>query len=232
MSEAWKTRCRHFWIEWVRPILIILIVACSLRSAVADWNYVPSGSMKPTIMEGDRIFVNRLAYDLKVPFTTWHILEWGDPERGDVVVLYSPKDEKRLVKRVIGIPGDVLELVNNRLYVNGQPAVYERLEEDLEREIDSEERPFHEFARERVGDQSHPVMITLDRWGSGTFGPVEVPAGQYFVMGDNRDNSSDSRTFGCVERRRILGRATATAISVDPQNCYWPRWHRFFRNLP
>ncbi len=231
-EPTWKTRSRKFWIEWVRPFLIIIIIASSLRSAVADWNYVPSGSMKPTILEGDRIFVNRLAYDLKVPFTTWHIAEWSDPLRGEVVVLYSPADEKRLVKRVVAVPGDVLELRDNRLYHNGEPARYEPCEDSLRDLIPPAEQPQHEFAREKIGDASHPIMTAADRFSPSSFGPVTVPAGNYFVMGDNRDNSFDSRGFGFVERRRILGRATATAFSVDPSNHYWPRWSRFFRSLP
>ena len=86
---------------------------------MADWNDVPTGSMKPTILEGDRVFVNKLAYDLKVPFTTWHITEWSNPHCGDIVVFFSPKDGKRLVKRVIGLPGDTVELQNERLVING-----------------------------------------------------------------------------------------------------------------
>src|SRR5438552_3031135 len=104
MNGEWKLHCRKIWKEWARPFLIIIIIGTSLRSALADWNYVPTGSMKPTIMEGDRIFVNRVAYDLKVPFTTWHLAEWADPKRGEVVVLASPADGKRLVKRVVGEP--------------------------------------------------------------------------------------------------------------------------------
>jgi signal peptidase I len=231
MKDVWKSRCHTLWKEWAKPFAIILIIGCSLRSAVADWNYVPSGSMKPTILEGDRIFVNRLAYDLKVPFTTWHVMEWADPQRGDVVVLHSPEDGKLLVKRVIGVSGDVIELRDNQLFVNDQPAEYEALEQELENEVSSDDRRVHDFARERLGDQSHPVMTAPSRWGASTFGPKTVPAGKFFVMGDNRDNSKDSRFFDCVERRAILGRATATAISVDPQN-YYPRWHRFFRSLP
>lgn len=181
---------------------------------------------------GDRIFVNRLAYDLKVPFTTWHVLQWGDPQRGDIVVLYSPADGKLLVKRVIGLPGDTIELRDNQLFVNDSPAQYEPLEDEFANEVSPDERTVHDFAREHLGDQSHPVMTAITRWGASSFEATPVPANMYFVMGDNRDNSSDSRYFGCVERRAILGRATATAISVDPQNYYMPRWHRFFRSLP
>src|SRR6266540_2752238 len=80
---------RRIWREWVKPLLVVLVVLFSVRSAVADWNDVPTGSMKPTILEGDRIFVNKLAYDLKVPFTTWHLAQWGNPGRGEVVVFFS-----------------------------------------------------------------------------------------------------------------------------------------------
>jgi signal peptidase I len=147
-------------------------------------------------------------------------------------VLYSPADGTRLVKRVIGIPGDVIELLDNRLFINGEPARYEPLDDAVRNQIPADGRDEYEFASERIGDDSHPVMIDPDRWSSSTFGPVTVPAGHNFVMGDNRDNSFDSRGFGFVERRAILGRATATAISVDPNNHYLPRWQRFFRRLP
>src|SRR5262245_42304274 len=145
MSDVWKARCRTFWKEWAIPIGIIIVVTCSLRSAVADWNYVPSGSMRPTILDGDRIFVNRLAYDLKVPFTTWHIMEWSNPQRGDVVVLCSPEDGILLVKRVIGIPGDVIELRDNQLFVNGEPAQYDSLENEITDQLSSDERMVHDF---------------------------------------------------------------------------------------
>src|SRR6476659_3159285 len=108
---------KRFWMEWIRPLIITAAVLGSMRSALADWNDVPTGSMKPTILEGDRVFVNKLAYDLKVPFTTWHIATWGQPKRGEIVVFFSPADGKRLVKRVIGLPGDVVELRNERLFV-------------------------------------------------------------------------------------------------------------------
>src|SRR5499427_8372884 len=124
MSSATKDRLNRFWREWMRPLLVILIITSSFRSAIADWNVVPTGSMKPTIIEGDRIFVNKLAYDLKIPFTTIHLAKWSDPKRGEIVVFDSPKDGTRLVKRVVAVPGDIVQLDRNVLMINGQPAQY------------------------------------------------------------------------------------------------------------
>src|SRR5689334_19643498 len=114
-----RGRVRHYWQKEIRPLLIMAVILFSIRSSLADWNDVPTGSMKPTILEGDRIFVNKLAYDLKVPFTTWHLAEWGNPSRGDIAVFFSPYDGTRLVKRVVGLPGDVVELQNEELIING-----------------------------------------------------------------------------------------------------------------
>src|SRR5262245_37374772 len=119
-----RSRACQYWRREIRPLLILALVLFSVRSSLADWNDVPTGSMKPTILEGDRVFVNKLAYDLKVPFTTWHLAEWANPQRGDIVVFYSPYDGMRLVKRVVGLPGDVVGLRNERLILNGQPVDY------------------------------------------------------------------------------------------------------------
>src|SRR5512135_259732 len=124
-----RKRARKYWRREIRPLLLMALVVCSIRSSLADWNDVPSGSMRPTILEGDRVYVNKLAYDLKVPFTTWHIAEWSDPQRGDIVVFFSPHDGKRLVKRVIGLPGDVVELHRNALVINGQSVEYKPIAE-------------------------------------------------------------------------------------------------------
>src|SRR2546421_2529771 len=113
-----KNRLMQLWQEY-RSLVLFVVLMIIFRSALADWNDVPTGSMNPTILEGDRIFVNKLAYDLKVPFTTWHVAEWADPGRGDVVVFYSPVDGERLVKRVAAVPGDTVAMVNNQLVVNG-----------------------------------------------------------------------------------------------------------------
>src|SRR4051812_28336383 len=120
LNRAWK-----IWRTKLQPIAVIVLVLTSFRSAVADWNDVPTGSMKPTIVEGDRIFVNKLAYGLKVPFTTLHLAHWSAPQRGDIVVFNSPADGGRLVKRVVGLPGDVVMMINDQLYINGQPLQYQ-----------------------------------------------------------------------------------------------------------
>ena len=97
----------RFW-RWVRPIIAVIVVLSAVRSSVADWNDVPTGSMNPTIVEGDRIFVNKLAYDLKVPFIQWRLARWSAPQRGDIIVFESPADGQRLVKRVVALSGDTI----------------------------------------------------------------------------------------------------------------------------
>ena len=227
-----KQRLRRLWRNWIKPLALLLLVLGTFRSAVADWNDVPSGSMKPSILEGDRIFVNKLAYDLKVPFTTRRLATWADPQRGDVVVFFSPENGQRLVKRVVGLPGDAITLWRNRLVVNGEPAGYAKLNPWIVEQIDARDRSSHRFASERLAELSHPVMVTPGKRALRSFGPVTVPPGQYFVMGDNRDNSRDSRYFGFVERHLILGEVTAVVLSVDGERHYLPRWGRFFTAMP
>lgn len=218
---------RWYWKEWIKPLLVCAILVFSLRSAVADWNDVPTGSMKPTILEGDRVFVNKLAYDFKVPFTTWHIAEWGHPKRGDIAVFFSPVDGKRYVKRVVGLPGDSVAMNNNQLIVNGQTVEYADLDPKVSDQLDATERAASQFASETLGDRRHAVMVMPKMNSIRSFGPILVPPGKYFMMGDNRDNSFDSRFFGAVERSRIVGRATAVVFSLDRNKYYLPRGGRW-----
>src|SRR5437660_4002269 len=118
-----KNRLMQLWQEY-RSLVLFVVLMIIFRSALADWNTVPTGSMKPTILEGDRIFVNKLAYDLRIPLTHISIHKFGDPGRGDIVVFDSKAAETRLVKRVIGLPGDVVEMRNNHLAINGVEARY------------------------------------------------------------------------------------------------------------
>jgi len=232
MSIAkFRATARRWWVKEVRPLLILAVVLFAIRSSLADWNDVPSGSMKPTILEGDRVYVNKLAYDLKVPFTTWHIAQWSNPQRGDIVVFYSPHDGKRLVKRVIGLPGDTLELRHDSLILNGQPIEYRALAEEILRDVSPVERASHIFAAEQLPGQSHAVAAWPAARAMRDFGPFSVSEGHYFMMGDNRDDSFDSRYYGAVERKRIVGRATAVVLSFDHKNYWLPRWHRSFSAL-
>src|SRR5512145_1687748 len=112
------TGLKRLWLEYIKPFLVVAIVLTAARSSLLDWNDVPTGSMKPTIVEGDRILVNKLAYDLKVPYTTWRIARWAKPKPGEVVVFYSQYDGVRLVKRLVAGPEDKVEIRDGVLYVN------------------------------------------------------------------------------------------------------------------
>ena len=221
----------RLWQNWIKPIGMAVVVVMTFRSSVADWNDVPSQSMEPTILVGDRIFVNKLAYDLKVPFTTWHVAEWSGPQRGDVVVFFAPRSGTRMVKRVVGVPGDIIELRDNQLRINGKKVQYDSLPvEQVDANDLTDSAPFV-FAEERLGTDGHAMMIQPTRRSPRSYGPIAVPDDQYFVMGDNRDNSGDSRVFGFVPRDQIIGKAVGLAFSLDKHDGYVPRWHRFFKGL-
>jgi len=215
-------------INEIRVFALMLLVVTSLRSALADWNDVPTGSMKPTIQEGDRVVVNKLAYDLKIPFTTYEVVKWGDPHRGDIVVLFSPQDGVRLVKRVIAVPGDVVQLVDNELFINGKKQPWSP--DFTPMDIPTQGRTY--VTNEVLDGHEHKVMISPQMSSPmRTYGPMTVPPGQYFVMGDNRDNSNDSRYIGLIPRRQIVGKALAVAFSLDRNHYYQPRFERFFTGL-
>ena len=230
-AKSLRIRARKLWREEFRPLLIMMLVMFAARSSFADWNKVPSGSMKPTILEGDRVFVNKLAYDLKVPFTTLHLAEWSAPQRGDIVVFYSPKDGMRLVKRTVGLPGDTVELRGDKLIINGETVAYKSIADELIPDVSVSDREHSEYASEQLPGRTHLVAAIPALPALRDFGPIQVPAGSYFMMGDNRDNSMDSRYFGAVNRGRILGRATAVVASLDPEHHWKPRWNRFFSSL-
>jgi signal peptidase I len=218
------------WREWLRPFALVFIIVLPLKSAVADWNWVPTGSMKPSILEGELVFVNKLAYDLKVPFTTLHLSTWGNPVRGDVVVFYSPRDGTRLVKRVIGLPGDTVELRNDMLYLNGVPQQYSPADSaPFRHDVFEDANPV--VAIEHLGACDHYVMALPGRQALRNFGPFIVPPDQYFMMGDSRDNSADSRFIGPVPRAEIVGRVPRVILSFDPLRHFLPRPQRFLQSM-
>ena len=164
--------------------------------------------MKPTILEGDLVFVNKLAYDFKVPFTLQRLGEWDSPARGDIVVFFSPHDGMRLVKRVVALPGDTIELRNNVLLLNGEAMTYESVNaQAYAKEIYEDARAV--IAAEQGAGRSHLVMELPSRRALRTFDSITVPPGKYFMMGDSRDNSFDSRFWGSQSGRKSSGRPIA-----------------------
>jgi signal peptidase I len=216
-----NNRLSRAWREY-RGFALFIALMIVFRSALADWNVVPTGSMKPTIIEGDRILVNKLAYDFRVPLTHVSIHRFADPKRGDVVVFDSKAADTRLVKRVIGLPGDTVAMRDNHLVINGIEARYVGVEHAADAI----------FATESYAEMSHRVELS-NTGGSrlSTFGPVTVPKDHYLVLGDNRDNSADSRVYGFIPRDEIVGNAKTVVLSLDYDQYYAPRMDRFLHPL-
>jgi len=219
------------WKECRATILFIVLVAIPVKSSLADWNWVPTGSMNPTILEGDLIYVDKIAYDLRFPLTLHRLAKWSDPARGDIVVCFSPDDGTRLVKRVIGLPGDTVEMKDNTLFLNGEPVPYTKADPTYAASLPPDLRQRSILATEDLDGSAHAVMSIPSIRAMRSFGPVTVPPGSYFVMGDNRDNSRDSRFFGFVDREQIVGRAKAVIGSLNITDKYHPRLKRFFASL-
>jgi signal peptidase I len=189
----------------VESLVLAVLVALLVRSSVVEAFWVPSGSMLPTIQIGDHLFVNKLAYGMHLPFVGREIAQWRPLRRGDIVVFRSPVDQRTdLIKRVIAVAGDVVEIRNKQLSINGE-AVPD---------------PFANFTDARQKD-----AVPRDN-----FGPVTVPPGKFFVMGDNRDQSYDSRYWGFADERDVKGQATFIYWSWNSQT-HWVRWERFGRYL-
>ncbi len=213
------------WLKDNRGFMIFLLCFGVFRTAIADWNPVPSGSMRPTILEGDVVWVDRLAYDLKLPLTDIVLARLGEPQRGDVVTFTSPKDGVRLIKRLVAVPGDTVEVIDGVLHINGVAASYEVSGQARELVAPGiaalASRAVEQVAGHRRTVQSFEGVAHAD-----TRAPVQVPTDHYFMMGDNRDNSIDSRYWGLVPRHLLIGRAGRVVVSADITDGWGPRWER------
>ena len=230
-TERVKKFFRSLWKEWRIPIFFIVCIVIPVKSSLADWNWVPTGSMNPTILEGDLIYVNKLAYDLRFPLTMHRLAKWSDPERGDIVICFSPEDGIRLVKRVIGLPGETIEMRNNTIFIDGEPVGYTKISRKYTEVTSGKRRVECVLAIEDLDGVIHTVMSIPSVRAMRNFGPVTVPHSSYFVLGDNRDSSRDSRYFGFVERELIVGQAKGVIGSFDITDKYQPRFDRFFESL-
>ena len=219
------------WKDWWKTAVFIIFVVIPVKSSIADWNWVPTGSMNPTILEGDLVYVDKLAYDLRVPLTLHRLAKWSQPKKGDIVICFSPEDQIRLVKRIVALPGDTIELRSNVLFINGHPLNYTRIDTEDAEQLLSRLKNRAVFATEDLDGHQHPVMSIPSISAMRNYGPVIVPQDKYFVMGDNRDNSRDSRYFGFVEGKAIVGKAKAVIVSFDTVDKYQPRPERFFMPL-
>jgi signal peptidase I len=217
------------WVRQNKGFLMLLCLIGVFRSAVAEINAIPSGSMRPNLLEGDVVFVNRTAYNLKVPLTNVVLARLGDPVRGDVVTFNSPKDGERLIKRVIALPGDVVEMRNERLVINGKAADY--AVQGMVREPVGEGAVDAVHLTETLAGQHHRIQLMPEVDAARNFGPVTVPQNQYLVLGDNRDNSADSRYIGFIQRDLLIGRAERVLVSDDYKGNWAPRFDRFGLSL-
>jgi signal peptidase I len=214
-SEGGGSAARNTLVEYSRSFFPVLLFVLVIRSFIFEPFRIPSGSMMPTLLQGDFIFVKKYAYGLKLPVTETKILETGEPDRGDVVVFRLPSDPSiNYIKRVVGLPGDEVGYERHRLTINGEPV-------DLDEHVNA--TPMDPRYVEQLGDRQHEILITNAGYMVRD-GVYRVPEGQYFVMGDNRDNSRDSRFIGSIPDTHLVGEAVRIWMHIDGLS--WPRWER------
>ncbi|SFU98421.1 signal peptidase I [Polaromonas sp. YR568] len=218
------------WIRQNRNFLVFLLLFGLFRTAIADWNPIPSGSMRPNLLEGDVVFVNRLAYNVKIPLTDTVLARTADPHRGDIVTFSSPLDGVRLIKRLVALPGDVVQMRGKVLTINGQAAQYEALDTVLE-PAGPVGVLVATHVKETTAQEQHQIQWLAGVTAKDDWGPITIPQDQFLMLGDNRDNSADSRYIGLVPRQLLIGRAERILVSADILEKWQPRFERFGRSL-
>ena len=225
-------RAKSQFREILEAVVVALLLAAVVRVFVVQAYKIPSRSMVPTLLVGDHILVNKFIYGIKIPGTDYRLPGLREPRRGDVVVFVPPDDPSRdFIKRIVGVPGDTIEVRAKKVYVNGEPSDQE------EHAIHVDERPVDEprdrvLAAVRECEFPRPGSDVFRDW----FGPCTVPPGHYFMMGDNRDQSQDSRFWGYVPMKDIRGKAFIIYWSWDweDRGPIWQRvrWGRLGDGIP
>lgn len=226
-------------IEYCRSFFPVLLIVWVIRSFLIQPYKVPTGSLEPTVMPGDFIAVNQFAYGLKFPIGNYKMISTGEPQRGDIVLFHYPPNPKVIyVKRLIGLPGDHIVYKNKILYINGKKQPQKLLGHDFDYGNTPGEMAPVDVYEENLGGVWHKIFRRPGQ-DDGTF-PLQtdsvgdfsytVPKGKYFMMGDNRDNSADSRYFGAVPERNIIGKAFGVWMSWDPVH-HRVRWDRIGDSL-
>lgn len=230
----------RFWTEGFGSFILAIVLALIVRWAFVEAYMIPTSSMMPTLMANDHIFVNKLIYGIRKPFSEDWVVRWGSPQRGDVIVFRRAKGPGEFfIKRVIGVPGDRIFIENNNVYVNETLAERRVPTPDERQELAAGELEDFSLWIESLDGESYGIYYSSENTPSSPLGPIEVPFGSYFVLGDHRDLSDDSRTWGparFVDQDSIIGRASMVWLSCDetlpalPFLCH-PlkiRWNRLF----
>lgn len=248
--NGWNIKNKLFWTEGWGSLAVALVLALFIRWLFLEAYVIPSGSMLPSLLIHDHIFVNKLTYGVRVPFSEQWVVKFREPKRGEIIVFKYPKDMSTFfIKRVVGEPGDKIYYENGTLYVNDKP-MEKKLpmtpedfdwlrDEDFRRDgaYNDEKRNYVHFT-EQLAETPHNILL---RKGDvyETYGPVTVPDGHLFVMGDNRNNSADSRVWGFLPKQNILGQASFVWLSCEETLPFLPmicnpltiRWGRFFHGV-
>lgn len=203
-------------VDYSRSFFPVIVVVLVLRSFLYEPFRIPSDSMMPTLIQGDFIFVNKWRYGLRLPVANWKVLAIGEPARGDVIVFRKPSDRSLVfIKRLVGLPGDSIRVTGSQVYINGTPSQIAAGE--LYSGPKNEQYPFSRVGEEQFDGVKHAIM--LDPVRPGAEGEWRVPAGHFFMMGDNRNNSRDSRfsDVGFVPVENVIGKAEAIWLSFNPE---------------
>jgi len=207
-------------VEYARSFFPVLLFVLVIRSFIFEPFRIPSGSMMPTLLEGDFIFVKKFAYGLRLPVTETKVIETGDPKRGDVIVFRLPSDPSiNYIKRVIGLPGDRVVYERQRLTINGEVI-------DLKRAADAS-FPGPVYVEDLDG-RVHEILVANEQFSTRD-GTYRVPDGHFFVMGDNRDRSRDSRFIGAIHEKYLVGEAVRIWMHFVPWNM--PDWGRIGQKI-